>query len=53
MADIRTGYRSATVMKERIKRVSYEAWTGAALAILTVLAIGTLLDAVFSMQVVA
>ena len=40
-------------MKERIKRVSYEAWVGTALAMLMVLTIGTLLDAAFSMQVVA
>lgn len=40
-------------MKEQIKRVSYEVWTGAALAMLTVLAIGALLNAAFSIDVVA
>ena len=40
-------------MREQIKRVSYAVWTGTALAMLTVLVIGTLFNAALNVQVVA
>ena len=39
-------------MKVLIKRVSYETRTGAALAAVTVIAIGSLLNAAFNAQVI-